>query len=841
MLKSIIQVALTVFVLFSFFKTSAQESMMGGCVVTFNLGNDVTICSSTSVYALTTGSPSGGTYSGTGVLDEFFFPSIAGQGEHIITYSYDNGFCIGSASDTITVVAPIPIEISGDMELCFGESTTITALNGEDIEWETGSNTTSETFTPDETTFYTVYGYDINGCLAATGYEIIVHPLPVIVFEGDTSLCIGESTVITATGGSEYLWSTSAQTDFIDITPLTDTEYSVTVTTEFTCVASDTVEITVHDYPIVEIFGDAEVCQFEPAMLFVNGDDSYIWSTSEETSSIIVSPLSDSTYSILATNIHGCSTLDEFEVIVHELPQVVIDGDIELCQNESSTLVATGALNYFWNGGPNSDQFIVTPMESTSYSVNGINEFDCENSTEVTVIVHPTTNAVAEIISSEVICIGDTILLNLPGMTDATWSYDVLSVQMDILTFIPSQVISSINYFGNDEFGCTTSIGNSVILANQLPVVSFTGETEICSGAITNIVAEGATSFIWSNGTETALLAVMLVEQTSFLVTGMGENGCAASIEIAVVVHELPEILLSGETQICLGESSTLTATGASEYIWSDGSENDSITISVIEDESWNVEGTDEFGCQSTLNFTIVVDSIPNVFVDEYSTICSGDFLALTAYGAETYLWSSGSQEATTEVSPLMTSDFIVTGTDGNGCSETEIVTIEVYDQIELIFTLAMDTICDLSGAMDLQASPPGGNFTGNGVELGQFVPSSELWGNNEIVYSLMDEFGCVTETVQTVFVDDCTAIAEDVLVQSSVFPNPFVEDVSVIAETNINAILIYNLDGKLIFSKSNVNAKYTELSLSKLPSGIYFLKIELADSSEKIHRITKD
>ena len=60
-------------------------------------------CSSAADVALT-GTPSGGTFVGTGVSGTSFSPAAAGSGQFVITYAYaDANQCAGIASDTVTV------------------------------------------------------------------------------------------------------------------------------------------------------------------------------------------------------------------------------------------------------------------------------------------------------------------------------------------------------------------------------------------------------------------------------------------------------------------------------------------------------------------------------------------------------------------------------------------------------------------------------------------------------------------------------------------------------------------------------------------------------------------
>ncbi|MFM9986332.1 MAG: hypothetical protein ACKVOK_13925, partial [Flavobacteriales bacterium] len=227
----------------------AQFPQQGGCVVTFNLGNQLEICSSQNVFVLPSGSPAGGVYSGTGVLDDLFFPSIAGPGQHIITYSYDNGFCIGTAQDTITVVTPQPIVLDGDFEICEGDVTTITASNATDIEWST--NTMGETveLAPAFTTIYSVSGYDENFCITSEDFTVVVNGLPDVVISGNSDICPDQSTELIAFGAEDYVWSTIQFTDVIVVSPQSNMSVCVTGTDGNGCESTDCIEIILHENP----------------------------------------------------------------------------------------------------------------------------------------------------------------------------------------------------------------------------------------------------------------------------------------------------------------------------------------------------------------------------------------------------------------------------------------------------------------------------------------------------------------------------------------------------------------------------------------------------------------
>jgi len=162
------------------------------------------------------------------------------------TTYYVTGKKAGYVSDTtyVTVtVNPLPLLSVTHDTICQGEAAVLTASGAEAYSWSTGDTSPVIEVSPTENTFYEVTGTSL-GCSSTIESLVTVHPAPAADLGPDIILAEGEVATLDATGpGLTYLWSSGATTPTFET--ITAGFYSVTVTNEFGCTATDTVEITV--------------------------------------------------------------------------------------------------------------------------------------------------------------------------------------------------------------------------------------------------------------------------------------------------------------------------------------------------------------------------------------------------------------------------------------------------------------------------------------------------------------------------------------------------------------------------------------------------------------------
>lgn len=144
----------------------------------------------------------------------------------------------------------------------------------------------------------------------------------------------------------------------------------------------------------------------------------------------------------------------------------------------------------------------------------------------------------------------------------------------------------------------------------------------ICDGGSATLVADaGFASYTWSTGSEEPSIEVNLTD--TYVVTGTTTSGCMASDTIEVIVNPLPIVDLGADTTICVDQTLTLDAGNWDSYQWSDGSMD--ATLEVMEEGTFSVTVTDEFGCEGSDEIMVTVEICPGVF----EAIVAGELQAL--------------------------------------------------------------------------------------------------------------------------------------------------------------------------------------------------------------------
>lgn len=392
----------------------------------------------------------------------------------------------------------------------------------------------------------------------------------------------------------------------------------------------------------------------------------------------------------------GCKDTAFRTVVINPIPVITVQ-DKSICIGGSVALPATGATTYNWSPATglsctSCPTPVASPTTTTTYTVTGTNAFGCPASTTVTVTVNPlpsTLNAGP----NQTICAGGSANLNATGASTYTWVADPTLSCLNCANPTATPLVTT-TYFvtGNSTAGCSSGASVTVFV-NPKPTITTSNKTH-CAGKSDTLAASGGISYVWSPATGLSCTAcpnpvATPAATTTYTVTGTDANGCSNTATAIVTVNPNPTINITGNTNICIGGTASLTASGAVSYVWTPAATLScgncaSPTANPTTTTTYTVTGTNAFGCTGSTTVTVTVNPLPSTLsAGPNQSICAGTTATLAATGASSYVWNASPTLSCTNcagpvASPTTTTTYCVTGTSTAGCSSSACVTVTV-------------------------------------------------------------------------------------------------------------------------------------------------------------------
>jgi hypothetical protein len=202
------------------------------------------------------------------------------------------------------------------------------------------------------------------------------------------------------------------------------------------------------------------------------------------------------------------------------------------------------------------------------------------------------------------LCLGDSTTLYLYG--PSTFSWNGSASQPSVLltpTITTTHTLSAIN----STNGC---YGNLLVTVSVTPIpqLNITGTFSLCAGQNATLTASGAQSYTWSPAGNGPVVVFNPTVINTATVTGANDGKCAGTQTITIYVHPKPVITISGNLDICKGDSTAITAGGASNYLWSpSGATAPIVLLGPLMNSTYNVVGTSSANCTSSRTFSVAV------------------------------------------------------------------------------------------------------------------------------------------------------------------------------------------------------------------------------------------
>ncbi len=824
-------------------------------VVTLDTFNSV--CVGDSSFAMSGGVPSGGVYSGTGVSNGTFNPSVAGVGTHTITYTYTNGFCTNSDTSTITVT-----------QLQATITPSVAASSGNSYQWMKDglpiAGATGQTYVANGSGNYAVVVTTACGTATSDSVTVNVTTLTASVTPvGPVDVCSGSVTLTAGNGaGYSYQW----KKDGVNMPGATDSTLSVTTAGNYTvvitnasgCTAQSNTVVATSGSTAITANGSTAICAASTVTLSATTGTgiTYQWYRNN----ILINGATGANYTVSSHGTYhcyitvpqgsGCSGQSNSIVVTminNPTPTIGANGPTVICDGSTVELTTNtySGVTYEWekNGsvivGATGQTYTATT--AGSYRVKQTANGCSKKSPGIAVATTPGPTAVITAGGSTSLCNGDSVTLTVGTVSGATyqWIKDgsaitgataqnyTVSIAGDYQCSVTKGCTSVSNIItvttgGNLQATITpASSGNSYQwMKDGLPIAGATGQTYVANGS-------GNYAVVVTTTCGTATSATVTVS------------------EINITAH----ITANGSTEICPEGSVVLQAdTGVGySYQWM----KDGIAIGgstqylIVASSAGNYSVMVTNTCGSLLSNTITVNVInpdTSVVPAGTTTVCSGasQVLSVIPESGANYQWYRNNlaiSGATSSSYSATSSGSYYVKVNAGGCPErtSTIAVLNVQTNPTPTFTSSAGTTICIGSSTILTSN------TYSGVTYQWQLNSVDITGATAQTYEATTSGtyrvkqtynGCSRYSAKSklTFVS-CRIDGKDENVTVNptikISPNPFnsYTVVELKGYASDADLVLYDILGKEILRLKTAEG-YARIDRSDLVSGVYILKI---------------
>ncbi len=732
-----------------------------------------------------TANPAGGSFSGQGISGSSFNPSVAGAGNHTITYTYTDTYGCSNTDDATTTVHALPaVSMNVPADACVDETSVSLSGNPSGGTFS-GTGVSGSTFDPSAAgtgNHVITYNYtDANGCSNSSTASITVHDLPAVSMSGLGSNYCDNDIPVTLTGtpaGGTFSGPGISGNTFDPVSAGTGNHtITYSYSDAFGCSNSTSSNTTVSTSPVTSITGlDTDYCEDDPTVsLNVSPAGGTLSGPGITGTSFDPSVAGTGTHSIIYyyMNAGGCDDSTIKTVSVHALPNVSISGlSSDYCADASAvTLSGSPAGGTFSGPGISGDVFDPASVSAGTHTITYTytDAFGCSNSTTTDVTVHDNPVVTASGLASSY-CMNDAAVSLSGNPAGGTFSGPGISGN----TFDPVSAGTDnhqIIYVYSDSHGCT-GYDTLYTTVMPLPSVSITNlPTDICINDTAITLTADPSSGTFSG---TGISSNKFNPQTAgtgthtISYTYTDANGCSNTATADITVHDLPSPAISGlNSHYCENETASLLTGSPSGGIFSGPGINSNIFDPGAAGTGNHVISytySDIYGCTNTTTVSTTVFPGPVATISGLSAnYCEND-TAVTVNVSPSGGTLSGNGISGTTFDPAAagngTHNLVYFYTDANGCSDSTIFSVTVHPLPALSISGLNSAYCVDGSASSLNGSPSGGTFSGPGISADSFDPAVAGAGSHAISYSYTDPQGCSNTINQNVIVHDQPAVS---------------------------------------------------------------------------------
>lgn len=227
-----------------------------------------------------------------------------------------------------------------------------------------------------------------------------------------------------------------------------------------------------------------------------------------------------------------------------------------------------------------------------SYTVQLILNYNCGSDTIIKQIIIPNVPTIS-VTGNNAICAGHNATLTATGAVSYSWSNSSIGPMVNV-----SPTTTSVyTVTGSSITNSCRSKKTFTVIVYPSPAVSIAGNQTVCETDTLYLQSAGASNYTWSAGsTGPVQMIVFPLTGSVISVVGANQNGCQSSAFATLSTFPSPTIIVSGNNEICAGESTTLNAAGANNYQWLQYGTGPSVVVSPLSTTIFTVTGTSTLG-----------------------------------------------------------------------------------------------------------------------------------------------------------------------------------------------------------------------------------------------------
>jgi gliding motility-associated-like protein len=326
-----------------------------------------------------------------GITTGSFSHTYPGPGTYNYSVTIIDGYgCSTTLTGTVTLATGPTADVGPDVSLCSAYPVLVgtAAAPGTSYLWTPSTSLSSAGAAQptlnhivtdgDPDTLYYVLSATSGLCTALDYLTVVVYPIPTAAIVGPNEICMGDVIDLTATGGTQFLWSTGDTTATISVSPTTATTYTATVIADGCASLPVFHTVNVSSGPVGSIVGTDSVCPGGTAILTAIGGDNWVWSTGATTQTITLTGLTATTTVWVIPGVGTCfGSPVPFTIYIHEKP-VADFSSTQVCEDAATTFTdlssfASGSItDWKWNfADPASGTSNVSSLRNPTHTFTG--------------------------------------------------------------------------------------------------------------------------------------------------------------------------------------------------------------------------------------------------------------------------------------------------------------------------------------------------------------------------------------------------------------------------------------------------------------------------------------